>query len=251
MDQQARLLSFGCKNYGPLPFCPVQADLALESLDFDVNNENGPLVLGTVLTAPMKPFDALNTGKLVSPRPSTQETAMQETGTHECDSVEPCRFAHQRDEPGVGFNGDFVSKVKATSDKITVYSFDKNDADEYFRGLIKTEPVKKWLEGKRWAVLYMVDRVQVAKGLEISHSTEIHLKSKLGSDVREQMKHVLVPKLSKEVTVGYGLRKYQLFRVGFSTDSDWKVTSEQLDFKLNRIIEEASDHLVVTSADTG
>ncbi|CAH0022629.1 unnamed protein product [Clonostachys rhizophaga] len=230
MSQHSKLLFFGCRENGPLAYCPVQADLAVQSPDYDVNNLDGPLVLGCILTAPMVPFNALNAGQHTFPWLSLRDGV-----TAECSSTKTCSLAHTHHEPGFTFNGDLSSEIRATSDRITTYSLKRDGTDKFFNETVGTEPVKSWLEGKGEAQLYMVNRIQVAKGLEISHLTGVHLKSNLGPDVRDQMSHILVPKLGKQVIVGYGLRKYSLRRAGgqFHTDGDWIITPERVYFDPN------------------
>ncbi|VUC31055.1 unnamed protein product [Clonostachys rosea] len=225
MKRNTMLFSFDFRNYGPLLYCPVQADLALNCADFDPNNSDGPLVLGTILTTPAGSFDVLHAGVDVP-------SACRSTTT-QCYRTEPRRFAHRRNERGFALNGVLDSAIKASSDAITRISFDPWKSDEYFRRLIDTEPVKGWLNGKRRAELYLVDRIQVAKGLEVSHLLELHFESNFGPGAREQMEHVLIPKQEKEIIIGYGLRKYTLRRrgLGFSTDGDWDVSSEEVDFE--------------------
>ncbi|CAG9983339.1 unnamed protein product [Clonostachys byssicola] len=226
MNQDSRLLSFDNGEDGPLKHCPVQADLAVQSPDYDVDSHDSPLVLGCILALPVVPFNALNAGQHGLPYLSLRQHIA--TG---CPSTEAYSFAHRHVEPGFSSDGDFGPKMRATTDKITTYYLESDGSDEFFERAVGTEPVKSWLEGKEMTELYMVDRVQVAKGLEISHLTEVHLKSNLGPDV----KHILVPKLDKQAIVGYGLRKYSLCRAGgqFGTGGDWIITPGRVYFDPN------------------
>ncbi|CAH0044721.1 unnamed protein product [Clonostachys solani] len=207
----------------------IPAEIQLDSKTLDPNNADGPFVLGALLESLAYPFGALNEGPH---RVEVPDDHVDKFSRGADDGFKAYSRA-EHENPWILFNYSVSSELNVTCNILETKCFDPEDIDEYIGRSLDSEPIKKWLDGKKRAELYMITGFQVAKGLRATATTKVRLGSRFGSIVKEDEQEVM-PRMRNDVIVSYRATKYTLSRRSLlnrwtSRDlehGDWTIRSE-------------------------
>ncbi|VUC31056.1 unnamed protein product [Clonostachys rosea] len=208
----------------------IPAEIPLDSEKLDPNNKNGPLVLGTLLESLANPFEALNEGPH---RVKVEDKHVEEFSRPSWSWFRTPLHEDTHRIPYVGFNCSTITRLKVTCDRLAGRHFYPDGVDGYIGRSLDSEPIKKWLDGKNHAELYMITGFEVAYGLRATATTELDVGSRFGSLTRET-EHEIMPKMQNGVIVSYRARKFtltrrNLFNCWKSRDldhGDWMIQTE-------------------------
>ncbi|CAH0022630.1 unnamed protein product [Clonostachys rhizophaga] len=203
---------FGARSLDLVPeYFGIPAEMPLDDGKLDPNNADGPFVLGTFLESLADPFEVLNGGPHRVEIPDGHvyicPQSLQNTVTFRD------RHSTNHENPEIRFNCSVSSQLSVVSDTLETRYFDPEEFEfpGYICQSLDSEPIKKWLDGKQQAELYMITGVQVAKGLRATVTTKLDLGSRFGSDAKE-IEHEIMPRMQNDVIVSYKATKYTLFR---------------------------------------